>query len=175
MSQKLEICESIPGDFGAIESLYPEAFPDENLLPLVRDLLADAAVTTSLVGVVDSQIVGHAIFTMCSVGGSNVNAALLGPLAVKPAWQRRGFGSAIVRAGLRRLKEMDVNLVYVLGDPAYYGRLGFRPESQVEPPFRLPPEWDGAWQSQSVGDTTTPFPGKLSVPRQWLQPALWAP
>jgi len=175
MSKKLEVRDSMPSDLDAIESLYPEAFPDEDLLPLVRDLLEDAAVTTSLVGVIDSRIVGHAIFTKCRVGGSNVNAALLGPLAVAPAWQRRGFGSAIVRAGLRRLEEMDVSLVYVLGDPAYYERLGFRPESLVEPPFRLPPEWDGAWQSQNVGYIVAPFPGKLAVPRQWLQPALWAP
>jgi putative acetyltransferase len=174
-AQNLEIRESVPIDLDAIESLYPETFPDENLLPLVRDLLADAAVTTSLVGTIDSRIVGHAIFTKCRVSGSNVNAALLGPLAVAPAWQRRGFGSAIVRTGLRRLEEMEVSLVYVLGDPAYYERLGFRPESLVEPPFRLPPEWDGAWQSQNVGDVAALFPGKLIVPRQWLQPALWAP
>jgi putative acetyltransferase len=175
MSEELEIRESVPSDSGAIESLYPEAFPEENLLPLVRDLLRDAAVTTSLVGVTNSQIVGHVIFTKCGVAGSNVNAALLGPLAVAPAWQRQGIGSAIVRAGLRRLEGMDVTLVCVLGDPAYYKRLGFLPESLVEPPFRLPAEWDGAWQSQSVGDRTAPCSGKLSVPRQWLQPALWAP
>ena len=175
MSDELEIRESVQGDSGVIESLYPELFPDENLLPLVRDLLRDAAVTTSLVGEVDSRIVGHVIFTKCGVVGSDVNAALLGPLAVAPAWQGQGIGSAIVRAGLRRLEDMDVNLVFVLGDPAYYGRLGFRPESLVEPPFRLPAEWDAAWQSRSFGDTMAPRPGKLSVPRQWLHPALWAP
>lgn len=175
MSERLEIRESMPSDLDAIESLYPEAFPDENLLPLVRDLLEDAAVTTSLVGAIDSRIVGHALFTKCDVDGRNVNASLLGPLAVAPAWQRRGFGSAIVHDGLRRLEEMDVSLVCVLGDPAYYERLGFRPESLIEPPFRLPPEWDGAWQSQSVGNVAAPFSGKLTVPRQWLQPALWAP
>ena len=175
MSEKLEIRESTPSDLGAIESLYPEAFPDENLIPLVRDLLGDVAVRISLVGAIDSRIVGHAIFTKCGVVGSNVDAALLGPLAVDPACHRRGFGSAIVRAGLQRLQEMDVSLVCVLGDPAYYERLGFRPESLVEPPFRLPLEWNGAWQSQVVGYKTTPVSGKLSVPRQWLQPALWAP
>ena len=175
LSEKLEIRESTPSDFGAIESLYPEAFPDEDLLPLVRDLLEDVAVRISLVGAIDARIVGHAIFTKCGVVGSNVNAALLGPLAVAPTWHRCGFGSAIVRTGLQRLQEMDIGLVCVLGDPAYYERLGFRPESLVEPPFRLPPEWDGAWQSQVVGHTTTPVSGTLSVPRQWLQPALWAP
>ena len=82
MSDRLEIRESVQGDSGAIELLYPEAFPDENLLPLVRDLLRDAAVTTSLVGAVDSRIVGHAIFTKCGVVGNSGHAALLGPLAI---------------------------------------------------------------------------------------------
>ena len=175
MLEKLEIRESVPGESGAIESLYPEAFPDENLLPLVRDLLQDPAVATSLVGVINSRIVGHAIFTKCAVIGSNFSAALLGPLAIAPAWQRRGIGSAIVRTGLRRLEETDVSLLFVLGDPAYYERLGFLPDSLVEPPFCLPVEYDGAWQSQSVGNIKAAVSGKLSVPRQWLQPALWAP
>jgi len=175
MLEKLQIRESRRDDLAAIESLYPEAFPDENLLPLVHDLLNDPIVAISLVGTIDTRIVGHAIFTKCGVVGNSVNAALLGPLAVAPAWQRQGIGSAIVRAGFRRLEDADVNRVYVLGDPAYYRRLGFLPESLVEPPYPLPAEWDGAWQSQNLGETTTPCAGKLSVPPQWLQPALWAP
>jgi putative acetyltransferase len=135
MLDELQIRESRPDDSVAIESLYPEAFPDEDLLPLVRDLLNDTVVATSLVGTIDARIVGHVVFTRCGVVGNNVNASLLGPLAVAPAWQRKGIGSAIVHAGLRWLEDSDVNLVLVLGDPAYYGRLGFLPESAVEPPF----------------------------------------
>jgi putative acetyltransferase len=175
MLDKLQIRESRPDDSAAIESLYPDAFPDEDLLPLVRDLLNDVVVAISLVGTIDARIAGHVIFTRCGVVGSNVDAALLGPLAVAPAWQRQGIGGAIVHAGLRWLEDTDVNLVLVLGDPAYYGRLGFLPESVVEPPFPLPPQWDGAWQSQYLGQPTTPCSGKLSVPTQWLQPGLWAP
>ena len=175
MSETLEIRKSRRNDVTAIESLYPEAFPDENLLPLVRDLLSDAALAISLVGTISTQIVGHAIFTRCGVVGNNLNAALLGPLVVAPAWQRQGIGSAIVRAGLRWLKDADVNQVYVLGDPAYYRRLGFLPESLVEPPFPLPAKWEGAWQSQDLRGTTTPCAGKLSVPSPWLQPTLWVP
>ena len=175
MPQELEIRESRRDDSAAIELLYPKAFPDEDLLPLVRDLLNDVVVAISLVGTIETRIVGHAIFTKCGVVGKSVNAALLGPLAVAPMWQRQGIGSAIVRAGLQRLEDADVNRVYVLGDPGYYGRLGFLPESLVEPPFSLPAEYDGAWQSQNLGETTTPCAGKLSVPPQWLQPTLWAP
>jgi len=175
MSDELEIRESTQADVAAIESLYAEAFPQEDLLPLVQDLLQDAANAISLVGAIDLHIAGHAIFTNCGVVGSSVKAALLGPLAVAPTWQRRGIGSAIVHAGLRCLKDEDVELVCVLGDPAYYGRLGFAPDTLVEPPFPLPAEWIGAWQSQYLSDTGVRSAGKLAVPRQWLQPALWAP
>ncbi len=175
MLEKLEIRESRRDDWEAIESLYPEAFPDENLLPLVRDLLNDAAVTISLIGTIDRQIVGHVIFTRCGVAGINVNAALLGPLAVSPTWQGQGIGRAIVRAGIRRLKEAEVNRVFVLGDAAFYRRLGFVPESLVEPPFPLPAQWAGAWQSQDLVETTTTCTGKLSVPPQWQQRKLWTP
>jgi putative acetyltransferase len=175
MTESIEIRESVPGDLAAIELLYPEAFPDEDLLPLVRDLLREAPIVLSLVGIIGSRLVGHVIFTNCSVDGSGGKAALLGPLAVAPAWQRRGIGSAIVRAGLRRLEDADVSHVYVLGDPAYYGRLGFLPESYVEPPYPLPAEWGGAWQSKTLCGAATPCSGKLSLPRPWLQPALWSP
>jgi putative acetyltransferase len=83
----------------AIELLYPDAFPDEDLLPLVRDLLPDTTVTTSIVGEIDSKIVGHVIFTKCGVVGEQTKAALLGPLVVTPARQGQGIGSALVRAG----------------------------------------------------------------------------
>jgi putative acetyltransferase len=175
MSDKLETRESVKADAAAIEALYSEAFPDEDLLPLVRDLLQDARIAVSLVGAIDLLIVGHVIFTKCGVVGNNIKAALLGPLAVAPAWQRRGVGSAIVRAGLQRLKDQDVSLICVLGDPRYYSRLGFLPDALIDPPFPLPVEWSGAWQSQYLDKTTEPCTGRLTVPSQWLQPTLWAP
>ena len=175
MLDELQIRESRSDDWSAIESLYLEAFPDEKLLPLVRDLLNDTVVALSLVGTIGTRIVGHVIFTKCSVVGKSVNASLLGPLAVAPAWQQKGIGSAIVQAGLRWLKDSDVNLVLALGDPVFYGRFGFLSESLVEPPIPLPAEWEGAWQSQYLGQPPTTCSGKLSVPPQWLQPGLWAP
>jgi hypothetical protein len=46
MAEKFDIRESARDDIAAIESLYQEAFPDEDLLPLVgslkRPLLAEA-------------------------------------------------------------------------------------------------------------------------------------
>jgi hypothetical protein len=43
----------------------------------------------------------------------------------------------------------------------------------LEPPHALPPEWDGAWQSQHLGDTMASCASKLSVPRHWRDQTLW--
>lgn len=173
--ENLEIRESGPGDLTAIEVLYPDAFPDEDLLPVVRELLQETAVCLSLVGITGSSVVAHAVFTTCAVNGSSGAVALLGPLAVAPALQRRGIGRAIVDAGLGRLENAGMTCVYVLGDPAYYGRLGFVSETDVAPPYPLPAGWRGAWQSIGLGGAERPSRGTLTVPRPWRQPALWAP
>lgn len=176
MIDKVEIRESGLDDVALIERLYPEAFPDEDLLPLVRELLVEASGVLSLVGIADKGLAAHVIFTTCSIVGSADKFALLGPLAVAPAWQRQGVGSAIVGAGLRQLENANVNQVFVLGDPAYYGRFGFEPDDGVAPPYPMPEEWRDAWQSLSLrGDNRIHLSGKLSVPQPWRQQVLWAP
>ena len=113
----------------------------------------------------EESVVGHVIFTRCGIGEGSNDAALLAPLAVAPDRQRQGIGSAIVQAGLQRLPTIGVDQVYVLGDPAYYGRLGFRPEVGVTPPYPLPAEWQEAWQSINLAPSRPDRQGKLSVPR----------
>jgi putative acetyltransferase len=169
-----EIRRSVPSDRLAIEALYPRAFPDEDLVPLVQDLLEKRNDTVSLVAVIDSNLVGNIIFTIIGVDAGHQKAALLAPLAVSPKWQRQGIGSALVRTGLHQLLGEGISAVYVLGDPAYYGRLGFSPERSVRTPYPLPSEWADAWQSQTLGDAVGPAGGKLSLPEVWLDPALWS-
>lgn len=175
MTDSFEIRESLPGDLAAIEAFYPEAFPDEDLMPLVRDLSKEASVVHSLVAAMNGSLVGHIIFTRCGVAESNARVALLAPLAVAPTHQKQGIGSALVRAGLERQACAGVSQVYVLGDPAYYERFGFKPEFGVAPPYPLPTEWREAWQSIGLADAEPPGRGKLTVPQAWRNPALWAP
>jgi putative acetyltransferase len=171
----IEIRPSRPEDMASIEKLYPAAFPDEDLLPLVRTLLTEEPGILSLVAEAGGAPVGHILFTLCAVTGSEARAALLAPLAVAPEWQRKGIGSALIREGLSRLKRDGVAHVYVLGDPAYYGRSGFRPETGVAPPYPLPEEYRDAWQSLGLGSAPLPGHGKLKLPDVWMQPALWGP
>lgn len=174
MTEDVDIRDSAPDDRAAIDALYPRAFPEEDLLPLVTDLLRDGHDVLSLVATAGGLVLAHVAFTFCGISGADDQAALLGPLAVAPDRQRQGIGGALIRAGLQRLRGTPVTCVFVLGDPAYYGRFGFLPKADVTPPYPLPAEWRGAWQSLRLRDGPV-RPGMLTVPPPWREPALWAP
>jgi len=158
-------------DLHSLEILYPAAFPEEDLLPLVRNLETGKADTLSLVAEDQGTVIGHLAFTICHVEG--VPAGLLAPLCVDPAHHKQGIGSALVREGFKHLEARGVLLILVLGDPAYYGRFGFAPERQVLPPYPLPSEWADAWQSVQLAGGGPRVKGQLAVPRLWQNPALW--
>lgn len=92
----------------------------------------------------DGAIVGHVLFTRLKVVEQAVtHAALaLAPMAVLPAWQRRGVGSALVRRGLADARDLGHSVVVVLGHPEYYPRFGFLRASRfdIRPPFDAPDE-----------------------------------
>ena len=175
MIGEIEVRESLPADIASIEALYLDAFPDENLLPLVRALLGEESTALSLVAMADKTLVGHVVFTPCSIAGSPGEVVLLGPLAVASDRQGRGIGSALVREGFKHLKSVGATQAQVLGDPAYYRRFGFEPDDGVTPPYPLPEEWRGAWQSIRLRDDKPPLHGSLCVPQPWRQAALWSP
>jgi putative acetyltransferase len=113
---------------------------------LVRELRADPAwlPPLSLVAVTaDDEVIGHVLCTRGHVGAVPVLG--LGPLSVRPDWQRRGVGSALMHAILGAADALDEPLVALLGDPGYYRRFGFRlsQEYQIAPPQ---PEWHAHFQ-----------------------------
>lgn len=175
MSTALEIRSSGPADVPSIEALYRDAFPGEDLLPLVADLLGQPSGVTSLVARSESVIVGHVMGTMCRVAGCCAAVALLGPLAVAPAVQGRGIGGTLVRETLWDLTARGAALALVLGDPRYYARFGFVLEVGIIPPYPLVAEWRTAWQSIPLGAADHPCGGRLEVPEPWRRPALWSP
>lgn len=54
----------------------------------------------------------------------------LAPMAVTPAHQNKGIGSALVRAGLERCKALGFGAIVVLGRSEYYPRFGFSPSTR---------------------------------------------
>ncbi len=169
------IREIRPSDLAPLEALYAKAFPNEDLLPLVRELLDEVRAVLSLVFDADGAPIGHAAFTRCSVAGLPETVALLGPIAVLPVSQRGGIGSSLIREGLRQMRNEGVTRVQVLGDPAFYKRFGFEPDTRIATPYPLPDEWRQAWQAVELNEAKPPLEGTLAVPRPWQRPELWGP
>lgn len=174
MIENFEIRKSTPDDLQDIEALYLDAFPDEDLLPLVRNLLKRESDVLSLVGTTGASLIAHLILTTCSIDNHQRDAALLGPLAVASDHQRKGAGSLIVNRGMQQLQDNGIRHVFVLGDPAYYGRFGFSTADKVTPPYPLPPEWNDAWQAMTLGAVNTPAAGAIHLPEPWLRKELWS-
>jgi len=171
----IAIRPTTPADVPALEALYAAAFPDEDLVPLVRALMAEPDGVISLVAEESGAVAGHLAFTMCDVEGQDVRAALLGPLCAAPDRQGRGIGSTLVKAGFERLRAGGVTTVLVLGDPAYYGRFGFAAGHAIDAPYDLPPDYVAGWQALSIDAGKTLPQGRLTVPPVWQLEALWLP
>ncbi len=173
MNDNIQIRSAVAADLAALERLYPAAFPDEDLLTLLRDLAAAGPAVQSWIAMRDETIVGHVMFTDCSVAGSRARLTMLGPLAVTPTRQNQGIGTSLVRDVLARYRADGVDAALVLGDPTYYGRFGFVAEDGIRPPYDLPPEWNGAWQSLRLSESRLPT-GTIQLPALWYQKEYWA-
>ncbi|MGI5146554.1 GNAT family N-acetyltransferase [Plantactinospora sp. CA-294935] len=168
-----------PADAVAIRQLVAEAFasPDTRLPAEVR--LVEALRVTdawlpelSMVAEVDGELVGYALLSRVEVWPGGVPALALGPVAVRPGRQRRGYGQDVVRAALDAAAELGERLVVVLGNPAYYRRFGFSPAAR----FGLTSPWSGLgdpWQAlmlPSEDGSDDPVPsGEVTFPPPWSQ------
>ena len=79
----------------------------------------------SLVAEEDGRVVGHVMNTWNEIAGADARVLQLSPLGVLPDYQRRGHGSALVRASLAAVRARGEPLLILEGNPKYYGRFGF--------------------------------------------------
>jgi putative acetyltransferase len=117
------------GDAARVRALLEAAFAGSTEADLVETLRAEGDLILALVAERPGALAGYAAFPRLDLelDGRAVPVAGLAPVAVMPALQHQGIGAALIRDGLARLKDRGERLVFVLGDPAYYARFGFRP------------------------------------------------
>jgi len=118
-------------DAAAIRAIHLAAFPTSAEADLVERIRAADGFVASLSLVAedpDGAVIGHALLSYASLAGEPVLA--LAPMAVLPAWQGQGVGSALVVAALDAAEVREEPLVLVLGHPWFYPRFGFRPASK---------------------------------------------
>jgi putative acetyltransferase len=126
-----QIRPETPADAGGVRAVNEQAFCGTAEADLVEALWREGSVIVSLVAAVGGQVAGHILFSRLSIERATreVQAAALAPLAVIPARQRLGIGSALVLAGIEACQAAGCAAILVLGDPAYYGRFGFALET----------------------------------------------
>jgi predicted N-acetyltransferase YhbS len=110
-------------------AFFREPFVDE--MPLV-DFLRHSPnfdPELSLIAEKNNQIIGHALFTPYTLllNKKPVRAALLGPLTVRPDFQRQGLGGQLLNYAHERLQERGFQMAFLWGHPAYYPRFGYLP------------------------------------------------
>lgn len=130
-------------DLQAIRAVNQSAFETPSEANLVDALRKQAQPVVSLVAEEDRQVVGHIMFSPVSLSGHpDFKVMGLAPMAVAPAHQNKGIGSALVKAGLDQCKQMGFSAVVVLGHPTYYPRFGFSQASKfcIDSEYDVPDE-----------------------------------
>jgi putative acetyltransferase len=125
----LNFVQDLWPDILAIHRVNEQAFGGDTEADLVDRLRTTGSLILSLVAIEGQEVIGHVDFSPVRIDSTSgtKEAVGLGPLAVRPPYQRRGIGSELVRAALADLRKAGHGLVVVLGHPDYYPRFGFVP------------------------------------------------
>jgi putative acetyltransferase len=132
-----------PGDAQHIHALLRDAFPEPEEAELT-DALREGGhlrLGCSRVARDGADIVGYAGIADVEVAAEpSLDVAVLAPVAVAPARQAEGIGTAVVQAAKRACVRRGCVAIVTEGDPDYYERFGFETaaeyglESDLDPP-----------------------------------------
>lgn len=167
-------------DRDRVRDLYLSTFPDderESVAALAINLLTEKTTpeTYALVVETDDTLVGHVSFSPVTCIETNNNLCyILAPLAVHPTYQKRGIGTDLVQTGIKHLTDLNVAILFVYGDPAYYSRFGFDADiaTGYAPPYQL--QYEFGWQAKRLTNTNKlPSSEKLTCVQPLMDPQLW--
>ena len=149
----MEIRPEHPGEEQAVAALIDAAFAGAEHssgteAEIVDRLRADGALKISLVAVDDGHIIGHVAFSPVTIEGNDWGWFGLGPVTVDPMHQRQGIGRQMIERGLNDLRVAGAAGCVVLGEPGYYGRVGFNADGRLAFPGP-PPHY---FQALTFGD-----------------------
>jgi putative acetyltransferase len=167
-------------DLDSILKVIETSFSDEEnkvILNLVQELSREVTSPSikSLVAEVDNQVIGYVSFSPIFLkSDTNIIGYILAPLAVSPEHQKQGAGSNLINAGVEMLTKDGVGVLMVYGDPAYYGRFGFKEEigHSFMPPYTL--QYPFGWTGMMLNDTSIPEkPIQFECVSALSKPDLW--
>ena len=172
----------VPSDSSAITQLFSRVFSESEgeaegkLIGQLASNLFESSKEADLYNVVadiDDHLVASIFLTRVEVDSPD-DVFMLAPVAVHSDFQGKGIGQALINYGLSELRNRDVRFVLTYGDPAFYGKVGFRQVSEdaITPPFKLsqPEGWLGL---SLVGDGLETLSGNCSCVEAFCDPVYW--
>ncbi|MCC3860402.1 GNAT family N-acetyltransferase [Pseudemcibacter aquimaris] len=121
-------------DHVLVEDILKMAFESDGEARLVKALRDQASPIISLVAENDEcAIVGQIMFTPVTIDGcEDVKIMGLAPVSVTPEEQGKGYGGALIKAGLHECRKLGMDGVVLLGHPDYYPKFGFKTSTEYD-------------------------------------------
>lgn len=135
VARKITTSSEMPveNEFSVVSELtVVSEMPIETISPVIDEMLVE-----------QEQPVDAAVFEKDErhqeMRRAQLTAVLLSPIGVLPEEQGRGVGRKMIEVAIKELNKMRIDLVFVLGDPSYFARYGFRSAESLgfEPPFKI--------------------------------------
>ena len=130
---RLVIRRTARRDLDTIASVIIQAFGREQEARIAGDLITGRQWTLSLLAERDGLAVGHILLS--EIDGP-IRVATLAPLAVIPQARELQVGSNLVRNAIKMARKAGFKAVFVLGNPTYFERFGFK--ASDAPGFQAP-------------------------------------
>ncbi|MBX7147298.1 MAG: N-acetyltransferase [Alphaproteobacteria bacterium] len=79
----------------------------------------------------DETLIGYSACSPVWIDNKDQNWYGLGPICIKPSYQKRGIGHILVKATLKNMENEGAHGIVVVGDPNYYKKFGFIYDSNL--------------------------------------------
>ena len=119
----MHITDEKPADGHLIEGVIARAFGPGRLAKAAERLREGSAPVMAFIAWQARTAIGGVRLWPISIGGAP--ALLLGPIAVESDHRGAGIGTALVARACEAATAAGHDLVLLVGDEAYFGRLGF--------------------------------------------------
>lgn len=148
LDQKITIRPEAHKDYKSIVSLILRSFQEgtdysdgTDIIALVEEIRDSKFYIPELsfVAELDNQIVGHFLFSKFPLsptreGGhddkTDAGIVMLAPVCVHADYFRRGIGTAMLKMGIEKVREMGYKGITVEGNYRFYHQVGFRTSSE---------------------------------------------
>ena len=153
------IREESKADIDQIAEILKKAFNSIDEAKIVDSLRINKKLIISLVCELNGVIVGHIAYSPIFIDQEIVGIGLA-PVAVLPDNQKQGIGSELIRQGNSIALSKGYEKIFVLGDPDYYFRFGFKLAKEYNYYSKFDPEGN---HFMVMGETMENEPEKIVV------------